>query len=240
MSKPKMIIFDAGRTLLDYASIDTQKGVKALLPYITENPLNLSIAEIDQRMDEIAASFDACKKQLFEVPEQTILTLTFNLLQLKFSIDVSEIERILWNTVPEIVPTPHAREILDLLNEMGIQTAVISNLDFSGSLLAERLNKLYPNNQFRFVIASSDYGIRKPNPFIFEAGIAKSGFDASDIWYVGDKIPVDVKGSSSVGMTPVLFKCPRNHYDPIPEGLKTMDDFLDLITLVNAENGYAT
>lgn len=130
MAKPKMIIFDAGRTLLDYVSIDTQKGVKALLPYITENPLNLSTAEIDQRMDEIAASFDACKKQLFEVPERTILALTFDLLQLKFSIDVAEIERILWNTVPEIVPTPHARETLDLLNEMGIQTAVISNLDF--------------------------------------------------------------------------------------------------------------
>lgn len=236
MPKPKMIIFDAGRTLLDYASIDTQKGVKAILPYITANPLNLSAAEIDRRIDEIAASFDACKKQLIEVPERTILALTFDLLQLKFSIDVAEIERILWNEVPVIVPTPHARETLDMLNEMGIQTAVISNLEFNGSLLAERVNELYPNNQFRFVIASSDYGIRKPNHYIFDAGVTKSGMDASDIWYVGDKIPVDVKGSSGVGMTPVLFKCPRNHYDHIPEGLKTMDDFLDLIALVNAEN----
>lgn len=135
MSKPKMIMFDADRTLLDYASIDTQKGVKALMPYITEKPHDLSVAEIDQRMDEIAASFDACKKQLFEVPQRRILTLTFDLLQLKFSIDVAEIERILWNEVPVIVPTHHARETLDMLNEMGIQTAVISNLDFDGSLL---------------------------------------------------------------------------------------------------------
>ena len=236
MSKPKMIMFDAGRTLLDYASIDTQKGVKALMPYITEKPHDLSVAEIDQRMDEIAASFDACKKQLFEVPQRTILALTFDLLRLKFSIDVEKIERILWNEVPVIVPTPHGRETLDMLTGMGIQTAVISNLDFNGGLLTERLNELYPNNQFRFVIASSDYGIRKPNRYIFEAGIAKSGFNASDIWYVGDKIAVDVKGSSSVNMTPVLFKCPRNHYDHIPEGLRTMDDFLDLITLVNMEN----
>lgn len=236
MSKPKMIIFDAGRTLLDYASIDTQKGVEALLPYITENPYNLSVAEIDQRMDKIAASFDACKKQLFEVPQRTILAMTFDMLQLKFSINVEEIERILWREVPVIVPTPHARKTLDMLTEMGIQTAVISNLDFNGGLLAERLNELYPNNRFSFVIASSDYGIRKPSHYIFEAGIAKSGFDASEIWYVGDKIPVDVKGSSSVGMTPLLFKSPRNHYDHIPEGLNTIDDFLDLIALVNAEN----
>lgn len=236
MPKPKMIIFDAGRTLLDYASIDTQKGVEALLPFITENLLNLSVAEIDQRMNEIAATFDACKKLLFEVPQRTILTLTFDLLQLKFSIDVVEIERILWNEVPVVVPTPHAKETLDILNEIGIQTAVISNLDFNGTLLEDRLNELYPNNQFRFVIASSDYGIRKPNHYIFEAGIAKSGFIAKDIWYVGDKIPVDVEGSRGVGMTPVLFKCPRNHYDAIPEKLKTMDDFLDLIDLVNVED----
>ena len=231
-----MIIFDAGRTLLDYASIDTQKGVKALLPYITENPCNLSVAEIDQRMDKIAASFDACKKQLFEVPQRTILAMTFDLLQLKFSIDVEEIERILWNEVPVIVPTPHAMETLDKLTEMGIETAVISNLDFNGGLLADRLNELYPNNQFRFVIASSDYGIRKPNHYIFDAGIARSGLVASDIWYVGDKLPVDVKGSSEAGMTPVLYKCPRNYYEYIPEGLKTIDDFLDLIDLVKMES----
>ena len=236
MPKPKMIIFDAGRTLLDYASVDTQKGVEALLPYIAENPLNLSAAEIDQQMNEIAATFDACKRQLYEVPQRTILALTFDLLRLKCYVDVAEIERILWNEVPVVVPTPHAREALDILREMGIQTAVISNLDFNGSLLEERLNELYPNNQFRFVIASSDYGVRKPNRYIFEAGIAKSGFQASEIWYVGDKIPVDVNGSSSAGMVPVLFRCPRNHYDPIPEGLRTMDDFLDLITLVNLEN----
>ena len=236
MPKPKMIIFDAGRALLDYASIDTQKGVEALLPYITENPLNLSVAEIDQRMDQIAASFDACKKQLFEVPERTILALTFDSLQLKFSIGLAEIERILWNEVPVIVPTPHARETLDMLNEMGIHTAVISNLEFNGRLLAERLTELYPNNQFSFVIASSDYGIRKPNHYIFDAGIGRSGFPSSNIWYVGDKIPVDVNGSSEAGMIPVLFKCPRNHYENIPEDLKTIDDFLDLIALVEMEN----
>lgn len=236
MPKPKMILFDAGRTLLDYASVDTQKGVEALLSYITENPLNLSAAEIDQRMNEIAASFDACKKQLFEVPQRMILALTFDLLRLKFSVDVAEIERILWNEVPVVVPTPHARETLDMLNDLGIQTAVISNLDFNGTLLEDRLNELYPNNQFRFVIASSDYGIRKPNHHIFEAGIAKSGFRASEIWYVGDKIPVDVNGSSSAGMIPVLFRCPRNYYMNIPEDLKTIDDLLTLIDHVKMES----
>ena len=32
--KPKMIIFDAGRTLLDYREINILKGKEALMPYI--------------------------------------------------------------------------------------------------------------------------------------------------------------------------------------------------------------
>lgn len=236
MSKPKMIIFDAGRTLLDYASIDTLKGVKAFMPYITSNPLHLTAEEIDQRTNEVFELFETSRKQLFEVPECTVLALVYDLLKLEFSISLKEIEKIIWDSDSVKVPTLNAKEALDELNRMGIKTAVISNLDFNGDLLRGTLNELFPNNQFQFVIASSDYGIRKPNHYIFDAGIAKSGFDAKDIWYVGDKIPVDVEGSRGVGMIPVLFKCPRNHYEDIPAGLRVMNDFMDLVALINMEN----
>ena len=185
MSKPKMVIFDAGRTLLDYASIDTLKGVKAFMPYITSNPLHLTAEEIDQRTNEVFELFEASRKQLFEVPECTILSLVYDLLQLEFSIGIKEIERIIWNSDSVKVPTPHAKETLDELNRMRIKTAVISNLDFTGDLLRDTLNDLFPDNRFQFVIASSDYGIRKPNHYIFDAGITKSEMDASDIWYGG-------------------------------------------------------
>lgn len=232
MSRPKMIIFDAGRTLLNYTSIDTLKGVIATMAYITSNPQGLTAEEIDQRTNEIFELFETSRKQLFEVPECTILSLVYDLLQLKFSISIKELEQIIWNSDAVKVPAPYAKEALDELNRLGIKTAVISNLDFSGSLLQETLNELYPNNQFQFVIASSDYGIRKPNRFIFDAGIKKSGLKAEDIWYVGDKISVDIEGSKNAGMIPVLFKCPRNHYDDFPDGLRVMNDFRDLITLV--------
>ena len=236
MAKPKMIIFDAGRTLLDYASIDTLKGVRAFMPYITSNPFHLTAEEINQRTNEVFELFETSRKQLFEVPECTILALVYDLLQLKFSVGIKDIERIIWESDSVNVPTPNVKETLDELNHMGIGTAVISNLDFSGDLLRNTLNELFPNNQFRFVIASSDYGIRKPKPYIFEAGIVKSGLNREDIWYVGDKISVDIEGSRKAGMVPVLYKCPRNRYDAIPESLRVMEDFMDLVKLVNLEN----
>lgn len=73
------------------------------------------------------------------------------------------------------------------------KNAVISNCDYSGNLLQEKLNKIFPENQFEFVIASSDYGVMKPNRYIFQAGIVKSGLEAKDIWYVGDKVELGEK-----------------------------------------------
>lgn len=235
MMKPKMIIFDAGRTLLDYTSIDTRKGVRALMPYITSNPFHLTPEQINRRTNEVFKWFEASRKQLFEVPECTILTLVYDLLQLKFSVGIKDIERILWESDSVNDPTPNAKETLDALNLMGIGTAVISNLDFSGDLLRNTLSELFPKHPFQFVIASSDYGIRKPNPLIFEAGIAKSGLKKAEIWYVGDQISVDVEGCRNAGMEPVLYKHPQNPYDAIPENLKVIEDLRDLVKLVNSE-----
>ena len=227
--QPKMVIFDVGRTLLEYSEFDSLKGVRALMPYISENPHDLTAEEIDQRTSEIFALFDESRKQLFEVPEKTILTLVYDVLGLKFSISIDEIERIIWTEGVVKVPIPHAKELLNRLHEMGIQTAVISNIDFSGDLLRQTLNQIFPNNHFQFVIASSDYGVRKPNYYIFDAGITRSNLSPTDIWYVGDKVKVDVEGSRAVGMTPVLYKFERNKYGELPEGLIVIDDMIDLL-----------
>lgn len=232
--KPKMILFDVGRTLLDYAEIDTYKGVKALMPYIVENPRNLTAEEIDQYTNKVFSLFDECRKALFEVPEQTILALVYDLLGLKFSISIADIERIIWNHDSVNIPVPHVKELIDGLNERNIRTAVISNLDFSGYLLRESLDALYPGNRFEFVIASSDYGIRKPHSFIFEAALTKTGLESKDIWYVGDKVSVDVNGSKAIGMTPVLFKHFRNTYPELPDDLIVIGDMLDLLKLITS------
>ena len=138
----------------------------------------------------------------------------------------------IWENSANIVPVDGIIEALDVINKLGIRTAVISNLDFSGYLLEERLNDLLPNNQFEFVIASSDYGIRKPQSLLFEIGILKSGLDVKDIWYVGDKPKVDVLGSQSAGMTPILYKSKRNSYVEIPNGITAIDDYKELIELL--------
>lgn len=232
MNRPKMVIFDAGRTLIDYVSVDTLKGVQALMPYIVSNPRNLTAEEINFITNRTFDHFEAARKQLFEVPAPTILKLAYDLMDIRLSVSMEEAEKIIWNEDAVIEIVEGSRDLLDSLHDMGIRTAVISNLDFSGYLLRERLNELFPGNHFEFVVASSDCGVRKPTKLLFEAGIARSGLKPDEIWYVGDKVQVDVAGSSACGITPVLYQFKRNTYGELPEGLISIDDYSELAAIL--------
>lgn len=100
---------------------------------------------------------------------------------------------------------PDADKMLDYINKNGIRSAVISNLLWSGSALTERLNRLLPNNQFEFVMTSSDYFMRKPNRILFDIAIRKAGVTSDEIWYCGDNPQADIEGASQVGIYPVWY-----------------------------------
>ena len=193
LTKPKMVIFDAGRTLMNYKEINIRKGIEAYFPYIISNPHNYSIEEIEKQDDEIFGIFDLCRENRFEIPVKNKLRLLFDLLEIQLSISLDEVAKIEWEEDPVIEAVNHAAELLRWLIEKKIKTAVISNIDYSGTLLKEKLKEIFPENQFEFVIASSDYGVMKPNRYIFQAGIVKSGLEAKDIWYVGDKVELGEK-----------------------------------------------
>ena len=191
--------------------------------------------EIEKYDDEIFGSFEPCRENRFEIPMENKLRLLFDLLEIQFSISLNEVAKIEWEEDPVIETVNHAADLLHWLNGAKIRTAVISNCDYSGKLLQEKLNKIFPENQFEFVIASSDYGVMKPNRYIFQAGIVKSGLEAKDIWYVGDKVAVDVLGSKAAGMTPVLYKNPRNTYQEIPENAIVVDDLMEIASLLTQQ-----
>lgn len=232
MRKPKMILLDAGKTLIDYAKIDTLRGVRAYMPYLTANPGRLTAEEIDAKVNAVFEIFEDGRNQLFEVHEKAILKLAFDLMGLQFSVSMDEIEKIIWQEDAVVVPVKGADKLLDYLNQAGIRTAVISNLDFSGYLLKSRLDHIFPENRFEFVIASSDYGLRKPARYLFEAGIRKSGLKPEEIWYVGDRMQADVYGSRSCGLTPVLYKAEGVRYEKIPSDVIAVEDYSRLIEMI--------
>lgn len=206
MKKPEMIIFDYGHTLLYEPGFNAMRCEEAAYPYIIENPQNLTMEQIYAEVQRVFAEFQEQRNLGIEIHEWQIMRLVYEYLGLKFSISYSELEEIEWNAASPGAVMPGAGEMLDYLNDMGIRTAVISNIGWSGNALTNRINRLLPNNRFEFIMASSEYAIRKPNRMLFETALRKANLPADAVWYCGDDIRADIKGAHGAGIFPVLYE----------------------------------
>ena len=102
-------------------------------------------------------------------------------------------------------PMPFVSEMLSLLREKNVRTAVISNITLSGDALRLAISDCIPNHSFEFVITSADYVFCKPSPLLFDAALKKAGVAPERCWYCGNDFSADVVGAVSSGMFPVLL-----------------------------------
>lgn len=232
MQKPEMIIFDYGHTLLCEPGFDAKRCEEAAYPYIVENPQNLTADQIYEHVQRMFGRFKAARESGIEIHEWQLMRLVYEYLGIKFSISYEQLEEIEWNAASEGAVMPYTEEMLDYLNDNGIRTAVISNIGWSGNALTNRVNKLLPRNKFEFVMASSEYVIRKPDKMLFEIGLRKAGLSAGQAWYCGDSIANDIIGAHHVGIYPVLYEVDMtgdsNPYKHQNEGLTVDFDYLHI------------
>ncbi len=207
MKKPSMIVFDYGQTLAYEPGFDLMRGYDEIHKHITKNPDNVTAAELKQFGDRIFQMQRDVLRTGYEPHSHQGYRAAFEYYGLEFDTDISEIERILWDNTAIGEIMPHADELLGYLGDNGIRYGVISNIGWSGKALSDRMNRLFPDNKFEFIIASSEYGVRKPDRLIFDIALRKAGLPAEDIWYCGDSIENDVQGAISAGMLPVLYEC---------------------------------
>ena len=206
MKYPKMIIFDYGHTLLYEPNWDIVRGNRELLKYVTKNPQNCTLDDVRKGAELIFGKhIENIRKSGYEVCGQVGDRVLYEYLGMEFSLTHLEMEIVFWNGASAGAVMPDADKMLDYINNNGIRSAVISNIMWSGDALTERLNRLLPNNQFEFVMTSSDYFIRKPNRILFDIALQKSGLSADDVWYCGDDPQADIEGSSQVGIYPIWY-----------------------------------
>ncbi len=216
MKKPEMILFDYGQTLCCEPGFDLSRGYSAVYEYIIENPNDITADELYKASEALFKEFVQCRNIGFEVHQQKALNSVFERLGLKFSIPIDELETILWDNTSIGAVMPYAEEMLKYLDNKGIRSGVISNIGWSGAALTRRLNRLLPENKFEFVIASSEYVVRKPDKRLFEIAIQKANLTPDKIWYCGDSIKYDVRGAHGAGIQPMLYEGESQSPDPYP------------------------
>lgn len=204
--KPRMILFDYAHTLAWEPETDFLRGEQVVFAYVKDNPRRVTPEKAARLGTELFLAARDCRHSGWELHEHQQLRLKYDLLGLTFHLPMEEIEKLLWTAACLGEPMPGAARMLAGLKLRGIRTGVISNLGWSGAALADRLDRLLPAHAFEFVIASSDYGVRKPDPLIFRAALARASLAPEDVWFCGDQISADVLGAQAAGLFPVWYE----------------------------------
>jgi putative hydrolase of the HAD superfamily len=135
-----------------------------------------------------------------------VLRLVAERLGITFDLPDRDLAYVLFEGAVTMAPTPHVGELLDAADRAGCPVAILSNTAFPAEVLERCLAQRGLAGRFRFVMASADYGLRKPHATLFATAAARLRLDPADIWFAGDRPSRDVAGANRAGMVSV-------HYD---------------------------
>jgi len=139
--------------------------------------------------------------------------------RLGIALDVSEVdkhwEKIQLATEDYWIPFDNVHEVLTELKESAHRMGVISNWDQSARDLLARHDLI---GYFDHCIISSEVGIDKPDPAIFNLAMQKANADPQECIYIGDNYYDDALGSRKVGMQALIL----NRFGKL--GVEEIDD----------------
>jgi putative hydrolase of the HAD superfamily len=102
-----------------------------------------------------------------------------------------------WVLYGDVIPT------LRLWQIQGIELGIISNFD---SRIYRVLAELGLEYFFRSITISSQAGVAKPDPEIFQIALQKHDCSPAQAWHIGDSKKEDYQGAKSLGIEAFLMK----------------------------------
>ncbi|HXY86449.1 MAG TPA: HAD family hydrolase [Gaiellaceae bacterium] len=124
------------------------------------------------------------------------------------SVDDAQLERYLvaehavWAPARRLAPMSHA--LLDSLRDHGLKTGLVSNAMDPGWLLRRDLDEQGLAGRLDSIVFSSEVGVRKPHPRIFQRALDELEVEPARALFVGDRLKQDVRGARDMGMRTVL------------------------------------
>ena len=242
MKKPGMILFDYGGTLLCEPGWDMLRGEQAVFAHVTDNPHNYSSEELCSWEKNYFRSLQGVRDLGAEPTEIQMLRLKYELHGIRLDIPYEEAEFIFWDHTAPMTKQclyPNIKETLKFLHDNGIRTGVISNIGWTGAALKRRINTLLPDNHFEFILASSDYCLRKPDARLFQVALEKAKLLPENVWFCGDTYDTDIEGANAAGLTTVYYRGFAEgsaERQPAPDDLSiaayTVSDWKELVSIL--------
>jgi putative hydrolase of the HAD superfamily len=241
-SQIKGIIFDLGSTLIEFEN----------RPWRETTLIGLELGY--QRLSEknyVLPDFENFALRLITVMDE-LRSRAYNTLQERQSTDAPEFffselgfekpkELSLWfmdefyrAVTDQMTSCDGAEKTLREIKKRGYKTGLISNTPFPRRQHETDLDNYGLKSHLDFRIYSSEFGVRKPHPDIFMAGLQAIGLPAEETLYVGDSYKWDVVGAQTVGMSPVLkYWEGRDYPDPMPNNFPVIHKLSELMELLD-------
>ena len=225
MSQPiEAVLFDYGHTLIYFderphaALLGAYEKINRLLAESLEREIpaaQVMIEKVSQAVDaEIQRDYAAGREEEVEIAAIYDTALRGIGLELEPALieHVMELEQEGWlNSVhvsPDVVST------LDELRRRELRLGIVSNAAYLPRLMKGQLAALGLAKYFTGVTFSSEIGVRKPHPAIYQDALTRIGVEASRTLFVGDRVKEDVQGPQLLGMRAVLTREWRQEDDP--------------------------
>ncbi len=236
MQKPDALLFDLWGTLINSVDFDPQKGHAAVME-ICENPNGVSLDEVmDFGRRIVNATVAREEESALEYTQASLLRMVADALGLRPRASSEECEWAFWRASLRVSMVDGVDDLLRELETLGIPMGVVSNSSFAGCTLERELERQRIRRYFRFVISSADYGVRKPDPLIFEVALRRLGFDAGRVWFAGDNVGYDIIGARQAGIFPVAFNPRRKIPDTVGEHA-VISSWSQLLPLIASSTG---
>jgi putative hydrolase of the HAD superfamily len=102
-------------------------------------------------------------------------------------------------------PRPGLDALLGQLRDLGLRLGIVSNSVWPGWVIEGEIAAAGLSGWFDPVVVSSDAGVRKPDPKIFQTGLDAVGASAAETAFVGNSLHEDVSGARFAGMHTVYY-----------------------------------
>ncbi|PEQ49574.1 HAD family hydrolase [Bacillus cereus] len=196
-----MIFFDVDGTLLDYEAAERNGIIDFFQVYSTIFSGNeLEATKVWQELSEEYFNKFLSKELSFQEQQGMRMYHLFKTYGINLSPEESqhrfnqyiELYKNNWAAFEDVHYT------LQTLKQEGHSLGIISNGDYEQQV--EKLTALNILQYFQYISTSSEIGVSKPDPEIFQRTVLQLNLEMKDCYYIGDRLETDAISSTVAGM----------------------------------------
>ncbi len=223
MQPVRGILFDFGHTLVDFQR--TQEALHSAYEEIRARIEAVAYMEVPEFLDlveRVAGGVDRLvaesyeQRRMEEVDQAELFRQSLSGIGFDLPDDVIEHIVALDHSAysNSITVEPEVLAALDELRRARYRMGLVSNISLRPDLMRADLERMGLAKYLDAMVFSSEVGLRKPDPRIFQEALDRLGIEPQETVFVGDRLYDDVSGAQAVGMRAVLTRQFRQEDDP--------------------------